>query len=222
MNTSIAWIQNNVKLIKNIPIATIPMKFHMIWVGDTLVPEYAIQNFLGWAKLMPHWEPFFWKNDSLTTDNFSQEVLDKVNEAKKGAQKADILRYYIIEKYGGFYIDTDTVPIRSLDPLIYLDSNLVLYHDNDLTWEYICNSPFGAIPHHPVVKEACKRVLQAQLNTEDIHFKTGPGMWGTVISEIAPSDGTKYSILHYTLFSNFHNPPDKLGTHTYAASWVTK
>jgi hypothetical protein len=71
------------------------------------------------------------------------------------------------------------------------------------------------------VKEACKRVLQAQLNTEDVHFKTGPGMWGIVVSEVPPSNESKYSILHYNLFSKFDSP-DKLGTHTYAASWVTK
>jgi mannosyltransferase OCH1-like enzyme len=130
------------------------------------------------------------------------------------------MRYHIIEKYGGFYIDTDTIAIRSLDPIVYMGFDLVLYHDNFVTWNYICNSPFGACPHHPVLKEACIRVMNAELNTLDVNMKTGPLLWGTVISQIEPENRKKYLLLDYPLFSNFHNPPGKFGTHTYAASWV--
>ena len=220
MNLDIPWIRDSIELVKEVPLATIPLKFHMIWVGENPIPDYAFQNFLNWKKLMPHWEARLWTNDHIHISEFPQEAIDKINQAKKGAQKADIMRYFIIKKYGGFYIDTDTIPHRSLDPLLYMGSDLILYHDNHLTWEYICNSPFGASPEHPVLQEICKRVLTVELNTSDVHFKTGPFLWGTVISQVPPQNGKKYILLDYTLFSNFHNPPDKFGTHTYAASWV--
>lgn len=214
------WIKNNIVLVERVPVNTIPLKFHMIWVGDNPIPDYVNANFLGWKVLMPHWEAKLWVNEDINTSNFSQEVVDKINEATKGAQKADIIRYHIIEQHGGFYIDTDTIGIRSLDPLVYMNSDIILYHDNYLTWNYICNSPFGASPNHPVLKEACVRVMSAELNTPDVHMKTGPFLWGTVISEISPLEGKPYILLSYEFFGKFHNPPDKFGTHTYAASWV--
>lgn len=214
------WIADNLYLVENILPPPIPLKFHMIWVGDTPIPEYVSQNFLSWKRLMPHWQARLWLNNDVNTNEFSQEIIEKIHLAQKGAQKADILRYHIIEKYGGFYIDTDTIAIRSLDPIVYMGFDLVLYHDNFVSWNYICNSPFGAAPHHPVLKEACKRVMNAELNTLDVNMKTGPLLWGTVVSEIKPENGKKYLLLHYPLFSNFHNPPGKFGTHTYAASWV--
>ena len=214
------WIVDNLCLVQNISTPSIPLKFHMIWIGDTPIPEYVSQNFLSWKKLMPHWEARLWLNNDINCDEFSQEIIEKIHLAQKGAQKADILRYHIIEKYGGFYIDADTIAIRCLDPIVYMNYDLVLYHDNVVSWNYICNSPFGASPHHPVLKEACKRVMNAELNTFDVNMKTGPLLWGTVISEIKPENGKKYLLLHYPLFSNFHNPPGKFGTHTYAASWV--
>lgn len=213
-------IKDNIQLIESVPMNKIPLKFHMIWVGEKEIPEYAFNNFLGWKKIMPHWEARLWTNKDINLDEFSQEVIEKIHQANKGAQKADIMRYYIIEKYGGFYIDTDTIPIRPLDPIVYMNYDLILYHDNEVTWNYICNSPFGASPHHPVLKEVCKRVLEAELNTTDIHIKTGPHLWGTIVSQINPGEGKKYGLLSYHFFSNFHNPPDKFGTHTYAASWV--
>lgn len=215
-----SWINDNIDLIESVPFNKIPLKFHMIWVGDKAIPEYVSINFLGWKKLMPNWEARLWTNKDINLDEFQQDVIEKIHQANKGAQKADIMRYYIIEKYGGFYIDTDTIAIRSLDPLVHMNYDMVLYHDNHLTWNYICNSPFGASPHHPVLKEACKRVLEAELNTTDIHMKTGPHLWGTVVSQIKPEEGKKYAILSAKFFSNFVNPPDKFGTHTYAASWV--
>ena len=215
-----SWISNHLSLVQNISAPPIPLKFHMIWVGDTPIPEYVSRNFLSWKRLMPHWEARLWLNNDINSDEFSQEVIEKIHLAQKGAQKADIMRYHIIEKYGGFYIDTDTIAIRSLDPIVYMGFDLVVYHDNFVTWNYICNSPFGACPHHPVLKEACKRVMNAELNTSDVNMKTGPLLWGTIISQIEPENGKKYLLLDYPLFSNFHNPPGKFGTHTYAASWV--
>lgn len=220
MNNDIPWIRHTITLVQQIPLNTIPKKFHMIWVGENSPPDHVLNNFLKWKQIMPHWEAKLWTNKDLNLNEFSQEVLDKIHLATKGAQKADIMRYFIIEKYGGFYIDTDIVAHRSLDPLLYLGSDIVLYHDNFLTWEYVINCFFGACPHHPVLKEACNRVLQTELNTSDVNMKTGPHLWGTVISQVPPQQGKKYILLDYPLFSNFHNPPGKFGTHTYAASWV--
>lgn len=220
MNLDIPWIRDTIQLVKEVPLAKIPLKFHMIWVGEIPIPTHASKNFTDWKNIMPNWEARLWTNDDINTSEFSQDVIDKINEAKKGAQKADIMRYFIIQKYGGFYIDTDTIPHRSLDPLLYMGSDLILYQDNHLTWEYIINSVFGASPNHPVLNEVCKRVLTAELNTPDVNFKTGPYLWGTVISQVPPPGRSRYVLLNFPLFSKFHNPPDKFGTHTYAASWV--
>lgn len=219
MNTSVPWINNTMKLVTDVLSNKIPLKFHMIWVGTKDIPEYAVRNFLNWKKMMPHWEERLWTNQDINLSEFSQEVIDKINQANSGAQKADIMRYFILEKYGGFYIDMDTIPVRTLDPLVYSGEDVILYHDNELTWNYICNSPIGITPHHPLLKEACKRVMAVELNTHDIHMYSGPHLWGTVVSEIPPENQKKYTILHCKFFSKYIEYDSKFGVHTYAASW---
>ena len=219
MDTNVPWINNSMKLITSVPPNTIPLKFHMIWVGTKDIPEYALMNFLNWKKIMPHWEERLWTNKDININEFSQEVIDKINKANSGSQKADIMRYFIIEKYGGFYIDMDTIPLRTLDPLVYMGEDVILYHDNSLTWQYMCNSPIGAMPHHPLLKEACKRVMNAEINTADVHMTTGPLLWGTIIAETPPNNGKKYAMLNCKFFSKFLEYDQKFGIHTYAASW---
>lgn len=220
MDREVPWIRDSIDLITTLPMNIIPLKLHMIWVGSSEVSENAMNNFLEWKKMMPNWESKLWRNEDITLEHFPQEAIDKINSAEVGAQKADIMRYYVVEKYGGFYMDTDVIPNRPLDSLVYLGYDLVLYHDNNLTWNYIINCFFGAIPHHPVLQEVCKRILNVELNTNDVHMKTGPYLWGTTVSEVPPISGKKYAILNFPYFSQLYNPIDKFGTHTYAASWT--
>ena len=171
---------------------------------------------------MPDWKVILWTNESLTEKEFDREILNKINQAHKGAQKADIMRYFIIERYGGFYVDTDTVPLRSLDPLTKLGFDLIIYHDNSITWDYCCNSPFGAVPHHPVVQKACQLCRSANINTNDIHLHTGPHLWGQAIKQ-TPMNGKKIGLLNYPYFGGkdfiFE---DKFATNLYAASWMIR
>lgn len=218
MDLTVGWIRDNVTLIEEIP-QKIPNKLHMIWIGEKQVPDDVSNYLIAWKNLMPEWTVMLWTNEYLNENYFSKEVLDKVNQAEKAAQKADILRYFIIKQYGGFYVDTDVVPHRSLECLRDLGHDLILYHDNDLTWEYIINCFFGAIPNHPVLQKACEMVLNAELNTSDINFKTGPYLLGRAVA--TTSTKKRYGLLKYNFFDHKQYFEGKFGTHLYAKSWWT-
>lgn len=218
MDLTKEWIRDTITLIDDIS-EKIPNKLHMIWIGEKSLPNDVIERFNIWKQLMPNWTIFIWTNSELTEQYFSKEVLDKVNQAEKPAQKADILRYFIIKQYGGFYVDTDVVPHKSLDCLRDLGYDLILYHDNNLTWEYIINCFFGAIPNHPVMQKICEMVLQAELNTPDVHFKTGPYLLGKVVS--TTSTKKRYGLLKCNFFDNNNYFEGKFGTHLYAKSWCS-
>jgi mannosyltransferase OCH1-like enzyme len=218
MDFSKEWISNNIHLIEP-NTSQIPRLLHLIWVGDNELPSTVKENIQKWQYYMPDWTIQLWTNKDIETRHFTEEIISKIHEAIKPAQKADIMRYFIVEKYGGFYMDTDITPHRSLTPLTQLGFDLVLYHDNDLTWEYIINCAFGAIPHHPVLKRACDMIRCATLNTDDVHFKTGPSLWGRSVASVS-IPGKKYALLSHRFFDKKPYFSGKYGTHTYAASWV--
>ena len=129
-----SWIQDHIEF--TIPTQYIPNILHLIWVGQSPQPESLAVYISKWKELMPHWNVRLWTNADLTEDEVRLDVLAKIKLAERGVQQADILRYYIVEKYGGIYMDADVEPVKSLDPLLYL-SDLVFCHDNDVSWEYI-------------------------------------------------------------------------------------
>ena len=189
---------------------SIPCILHLIWFGE--MKQYVEDNLNRWKELMPHWTTKLWTDNDLAV--FPSEVVCKVREATNYAQKSDILRMFILKKYGGVYVDTDITPRSSLDPIIALNYDIVLFHEREIEWEYITQFFIAAIPNHPAIKTACHMALEAVINTSDIHQKTGPQLWGMAIAN-AIMTPKKYGVLQYDTFLG----AGIFGLHEYTHSW---
>jgi len=212
-----SWIENNIEPVKQY----IPKILHVVWIGKSPEPESLAGYVSKWKELMPYWNVRMWTNADLSEEEVRPDVLARINEAEKGTQKADILKYYIVEKYGGVYVDADVEPVKSLDPILYL-SDLVICHDNEITWEYISVGFFAASPNHPVLSKAVELCLIAQLNTDSPQLSTGPYVFGRAVS-LTPPSGLRYSLLPMDAFYWIEGgiTPNRFGTHLYARSWDT-
>jgi len=213
-----SWIENHIEFV--IPKQYIPRVLHIVWIGRSAQPESLAGYVSKWKELMPHWTVRLWTNEDLNENEVRPEVLAKINEAEKGTQKADILKYYIVEKYGGVYVDADVEPVKCLDPLLYM-SDLVICHDNEVTWAYIAVGFFAASPNHPVLSKAVELCLNAELNTDAPHLTTGPHVFGIAVSITPPLK--KYTLLPLDAFYWVDGgiTPNRFGTHLYARSWDT-
>ena len=213
----IAFVPEDYKFSE--PLSTnIPKCIHLIWVGPDNAPGFMRDNVEGWAKLMPDWTIRLWTNQDINTTEFPERALNLINTATKGAQKADIMRYFIIEKYGGVYMDVDVVPNKSLEPLLtFKDTGMVICHDLPLTWEYISIGFFAAKPKHPVLKTACEMCYTTLINTEDIHLKTGPFLLGHAVAKTNILE--KIYLLPVKAFYRNEYDTARFGTHTYAKMW---
>ena len=199
----------------------IPRLLHMIWVGDAAMPDTFMKYVTVWQTLMPSWIIRIWTNSDITSTEFPDAAITLINTATKGAQKADIMRYFIIEKYGGVYMDVDVIPHRSLDPIIssFKNASLITCHDLPLTWEYVSIGFFAAVPHHPVLQTACAMCYDTLLNTEDIHLKTGPYLFGHALSTTAISIRDKHILLPINSFYRNKEFNGRFGEHIYAKMW---
>ena len=214
------WIENHITEIS--PKQYIPSLLHIIWIGRSPQPESLAGYVSKWKELMPHWTVRLWTNADLTEYEIHPEVLSRINEAHQGTQKADILKYYVVDKYGGVYVDADVEPIKNLDPILYL-SDLVICHDNYVEWQYVSVGLFAASPNHPVLSKAVELCMVASINIGAPHMNTGPHVMGIAVSVVPPID-KKYTLLPMGAFYAYRNPPDtymRFGNHLYAQSWDT-
>jgi len=210
----------------------IPKLLHMIWVGEKEPPDYVGKHYEQWKALMPAWSVRLWTNADLHEGEFPTAILPRIAEAKKGAQKADLMRYFIVYKYGGVYMDADVVPHRSLDPILAVGEPVVLCHDLPITWPYIINAFFASVPGHPLFKRICDMCYSyVKLNTTDVHMMTGPRLLGDNVWNVKG----RYIVLPvYSFYRNragdVHSHgvrrtddfEGRFGSHTYAATWITK
>merc|ERR1719430_1926979 len=74
----------------------IPARVHFIWIGPKLIKDKYVKNINNFCEHNPDYEVILWleRNDSINRQ-ISRVVI-----------KADLLRYEVVFKFGGIYLDT--------------------------------------------------------------------------------------------------------------------
>lgn len=212
-----SWITDHIQTVDE--SLFIPRILHLVWVGPP-IPTEVSKHIDQWKLLMPEWCIRVWRDEDINSENFPPDIVEKINLCEKNAQKADIMRYFIVEKHGGMYVDCDMKPNRSLEPLRFMRADFLICHDNTITWQFIINAFFAATPHHPIMKQACECARQTTINVGDIAQFTGPGLLGVAVQMTPPVDGRKALVLpHYYFYVN-DNHVDRFAQHLYWHSWT--
>lgn len=123
----------------------IPKKLHFIWINDeSKMPSKCMST---WHDMNPDYEFKVWGNNEL--DNVAwqnnrqlQEMLAKEDYA--GA--SDVMRYEILHKHGGIYIDADTFCVKPLEDWL-LDCEAFASWEQELVRNnLIANTIIGGLP----------------------------------------------------------------------------
>jgi hypothetical protein len=101
----------------------IPFLIHQTYNQKTLIPQKIYDNI---KKFASNFEHKIYDDDDIRAFlkiNFSHEVLEKFNDIKEGAHKADLFRYCVMYELGGVYLDIKTELILDLNDLISQHAN---------------------------------------------------------------------------------------------------
>ena len=94
----------------------IPKKIHYIWLGGNEEPEILKKCKESWKKYCPDYEIIKWDESNLDLDccDYCRQAYD----AKKFAFASDVVRFDILYKEGGIYLDVDVELLKPLDNLL--------------------------------------------------------------------------------------------------------
>lgn len=169
----------------------------------------------GW-RMMTHRDPLDPKDWPLTAPSW--------RFAKSGAALADLIRMEAVLRYGGFYVDSDMQPFRSLAPL-RIAGAVAAWEDDKV----IPNAFFGAPPEHNATRE-CLELMLRRFPKGDV-WKSGPGVTTSILAgrddTIILPPGAIYPV-HYrdpdrdARMREFDPAahPWTFMLHWYAASWL--
>ena len=124
-----------------------------LWCGSSK-PIDVEACVLSWRQNLPDYEIVEIKEDDTAWFDFNKacaenEFFNFVYKNKIWAYVADYIRFYVLEKFGGIWLDTDVSVIKSFDDV--LNTGILLGRSNN---NHIETALIGAEAHHPLIKQA--------------------------------------------------------------------
>jgi mannosyltransferase OCH1-like enzyme len=138
----------------------IPKLIHQIWIGESPVPYHFNQLMNSWEKKNQDWEYKLWGTNETRDflEEYYIELLPFFEKLSHTVQKVDLLRYLILIKHGGLYVDVDYDCISSVNSILE-NKNIAFglepieyakFHKSD----YFLGTCFiASVPQHPFLIE---------------------------------------------------------------------
>lgn len=99
----------------------IPKIIHQVWEGNTIpLPDFLYELGKSWRNKHPDWEYIYW--DKVRMDSFVHDYypfyMDIYNKFPYDVMRWDVIRYMILYKIGGLYVDFDYECLESIEPIL--------------------------------------------------------------------------------------------------------
>ena len=173
---------------------------HQIAISSESLKSYTPPNLSSIEKYFPKHQYFFWdykKIKSFILKNKDNHVIEAIDNISANAFKADIARYYILYKLGGWYTDLNNFFVS--DPPEN-KHELIFFRDvQDLTktsWA-VQVSLFYAEKNHDVLLDALSMSIN---NVKNKYYgghalcPTGPNLFGAAIAKNNLPENNTYCI----------------------------
>lgn len=95
----------------------IPKILHYCWFGGNPLPELEERCLASWNRYMPEWEYKRWDESNFDIASAPLYVR-QAYETRKFAFVSDYVRLWVLEQYGGLYMDVDFEVYRPFDDLM--------------------------------------------------------------------------------------------------------
>lgn len=162
--------KNNPSKIEPSTTLKIPKIIHQVWLGSP-VPDEFKDYMQSWITHHPGWEYRLWTDKEvaeITLDN--QKFYD---ETTNMGVKSDLLKWEIIYRYGGVYVDTDFECLQPLDRFHYTYDFYTGIQPLDTQFLQLGAALFGGVSGHPILKH-CIETIKDDWHKKGAPTKSGP------------------------------------------------
>ncbi len=133
----------------------IPKIIHQIWIGSEIPREFwQFQQSI--LKFHPDWEYKLWTQFDLPQLNLVNQNF--IAQSRNPGEISDMMRYEILHRYGGVYLDFDFECLKSLESLHYLYDLYIGIQPLDSGLVQLGIGIIGAIPNHPIIKKCIEHI----------------------------------------------------------------
>ncbi len=161
----------------------IPRMIHQMWIGDKPLPHKLLKT---WQNKNPSCVYVLWTDSMLRYFDF-QNIWQRDNTPEL-AGKCDIMRYEILHKYGGIFIDADTECTNELDNFFFMEKRFTCFEDeeyrgNPIIEGLVTPSFMGCEPNDSLFGLIILEISHMKEITEAAWIQTGPVMFTKMVNK---------------------------------------
>ena len=194
---------------------------HQIWVGTARIPIH-IKDYMDKVKeYHKDFNYYLWDNDNLPE---LPENLKKIYDSyKEPAIKADLIRLYVVHKFGGIYLDADFKTIDGFHSSIipYKEYDGFIVYNDSYKMSALANSIFGFNKNNELLKHMIDNIVHQ-------NQWIGPNWWSQVICNYFELNCDKSTVEEFREKMNninlqvihWKDIEDNCFRHEALASWV--
>ncbi len=138
----------------------IPNTLHFIWLNGPVPTQH--KNLDSWRQFHPGWTIKVWTQ----ADIASLKIINAkaLANAKTAQQKSQLLRYEILNQFGGVFVENSIQCLRSFDSLAKSCELFagIASADNPAL---LSDGIIGVTAHHPVIRECLFKLRQASIKS---------------------------------------------------------
>ena len=151
----------------------IPKIIHQLWIGNKPMPSKLMDT---WKEKHPDYEYIRWTEEEFIKRNITFECQNRIDEIGEINGKADIMRWELIYKYGGIFLDADSICVEKLDDYLLRYDSFAGYENENKKPGLLATGTMGFSPKHSLPKDAIEHIK----NNHVSKLKTWKSAWQTV------------------------------------------
>ncbi len=171
----------------------IPKVIHQVWLGPNPCPVLCVES---WKAKNPDWQHRLWNEYNLEFPVINRRQYDAIPRLNG---KVDVIRYELLHRHGGLYMDCDSLCLRPLgDDFAEVDF-LGVYMNERARPDRLANGILGCTPGHPMIKEVVDAVGRLSLRdcrTRPSWQVTGPVLLTRVVGKYRARPGVRFLPSH--------------------------
>jgi hypothetical protein len=159
----------------------IPKIIHQLWVGPKPAPIKLMNT---WKEKHPDFEYILWNESEFAKRGITFRTAAKMELTNEICGKVDMMRWELLYRYGGVFIDADSICIEPLDDVFMNKTAFATYENENVRKDLVANGNMGFPPGHPL----CGDIIEWILSDESTELIRGFKAWYSV----GPSLLTKF------------------------------